>query len=113
MLLKTRARGSKIEISLYLMLIPALVLVLTYAYVPLFGLVIAFEKYDLARGFFSSKWVGLDNFRYLFTGYRDFPQIIWNTVFIATMKIIARFIAPIVVAILLNEVAKLKFKRTV
>jgi putative aldouronate transport system permease protein len=113
MVLKPPARKRRIEFSLYFMLIPALVLIIIYAYVPLFGLVIAFEKYDLAKGFFGSKWVGMGNFIYLFTGYRDFPGIIWNTVYISVMKILARFIAPIVVAILLNEVARIKFKRTV
>ena len=113
MLLRMPVKRKKIEISLYLMLIPALVLIFIYSYVPLGGLIIAFEKYDLAKGFLGSKWVGLDNFKYLLTGYRTFPSIIFNTVFIAVMKIIVRFIAPIVVAILLNEVTKIKFKRTI
>jgi putative aldouronate transport system permease protein len=113
MQMRLPSRKRKISYSLYLMLIPALVLIFIYAYVPLAGLVVAFKRYDLASGILGSPWVGLFNFKFLFIGFRDLPQIIWNTVFIAGMKIIARFFVPIIVAILLNEVAKVKFKRTV
>lgn len=106
-------RKRKADIVLYLMLVPALVLVLVYSYGPLGGLVIAFERYDIAKGFFKSQWVGFDNFQYLFFGYREFGRVIWNTLYISIMKMAARFIMPIVVAILINEVSRLKFKRTV
>lgn len=109
-LLKNRR---KIDISLYLMLIPALVLVLIYSYGPLGGLVIAFQRFDIAKGILGSKWIGLDNFTYLIFKYPDFTKIMWNTVYISLMKMIAGFIAPIVVSIMLNEINKVKFKRSV
>lgn len=103
----------KIDISLYFMLIPALILVFIYAYGPLGGLVIAFQRFNIAKGILGSEWIGLDNFKYLLFKYPDFSKIIWNTVFISLMKLAAGFIAPIVVSILLNEVRKTSFKRSV
>jgi putative aldouronate transport system permease protein len=103
----------KVDLSLYIMLIPALILVLIYSYGPLGGLVIAFKRYDIAEGILKSPWVGLDNFNYLLFRYPDFRKIIWNTVFISVMKLVAGFIAPVVISILLNEVRNVRYKRTV
>ncbi|AZN43561.1 ABC transporter permease [Paenibacillus albus] len=94
------------------MILPGLILVLIYSYGPMFGLLIAFEKYVPAKGMMGSKWVGLDNFRYVIE-MPESAQIIWNTVLIAIMKIIAGLIAPIITALLLNEVRKEVFKRGV
>lgn len=99
--------------SLYFMLIPAIIIVLIYCYGPLGGLQIAFKRFELAKGVFASEWVGFDNFVYLFTAYPNFFQIIVNTVYISALKLIFRFVVPIVVAILLNEVVSTKFKRTI
>jgi putative aldouronate transport system permease protein len=111
MQIRLPTKRKKVEYALYLMLVPALVLVFIYSYIPLAGLVVAFKQYDLASGIMGSKWAGLANFKYLLTGYKDLPVILWNTVFIACMKIIARFFVPIIVAILLNEVARLRYKK--
>ncbi|WP_371262888.1 ABC transporter permease [Paenibacillus sp. OV219] len=94
------------------MILPGLILILIYSYGPMFGLLIAFEKYVPAKGIMGSKWVGLDNFRYVLE-MPESTQIIWNTVLIAIMKIIAGLIAPIITALLLNEVRKEVFKRGV
>ena len=100
----TAATGSKrkIDISLYIMLVPALILVMIYAYGPICGLVIAFKRYDIATGIIDSPWIGLDNFKTLIFKYVDFKKVLFNTVFIAGMKLIAGFFTPIVVSILLN-----------
>jgi putative aldouronate transport system permease protein len=103
----------KVDLSLYIMLIPALVLVLIYSYGPLGGLIIAFKRYDIAEGILKSPWVGLEHFNYLLFRYPDFRKIIWNTVFISVMKLVAGFIAPVVISILLNEVRNVRYKRTV
>lgn len=95
------------------MLIPAFILVGIYSYGPLFGLQIAFKDFDLAKGIIGSPWVGLDNFKYIFTSYPNFGQVVFNTVYISAIKLVFRFLVPIVVAILLNEVGKVRFKRTV
>lgn len=96
----------------HVLLLPALVLVFLFQYVPLFGAVIAFQDYEPWLGIKGSPWVGFEHFRYLFT-YPDGKQIIWNTLIIAGFKLIANLIVPIVFALLLNEVRKTFFKRFV
>ncbi|GHU78002.1 protein LplB [Clostridia bacterium] len=97
---------------LYVMLVPALVLVLIYSYGPLFGLSLAFKDYDIARGIMRSPWVGFAKFRYLFKN-PNFKRVISNTITLSMMKLACRFVIPVTVAILLNEVRSLSFKRTV
>lgn len=95
---------------LHLMLLPAVLLTLLFAYVPMGGIIIAFQDFKPWLGFTGSKWVGWDNFRFMFE-YPDSVQVIWNTVLIASMKIVAGLLAPVVFAILLNEVRNSTFKR--
>jgi putative aldouronate transport system permease protein len=85
------------------MVLPALLLVLVFSYGPIAGLVIAFQKYSIVKGIRGSDWIGWDNFRYVFAlpGTID---VVWNTVFIAFLKIVAGLFAPIVTALLLNEI---------
>ncbi|WP_125666787.1 ABC transporter permease [Paenibacillus baekrokdamisoli] len=92
------------------MLLPGLIIVLIYSYGPMFGIVIAFQKYIPAKGFFDSKWIGLANFKY-FWSLPDTLQVFKNTIFIALMKIITGLIAPITIALLLNEVMHRYVKR--
>ncbi|RAV09214.1 ABC transporter permease [Paenibacillus contaminans] len=94
------------------MILPGFIIVFIYAYVPMVGIVMAFQDYNPVDGMFGSRWVGLDNFRYIFS-LPDTVQVIWNTVFIATLKIIAGLIAPIVTALLIHEIGKQFFKRIV
>lgn len=96
----------------HLMIIPGLILVLIYCYVPMFGLVIAFEKYIPAKGIFNSKWIGLDNFRYILT-VPDTYKIIFNTSYIAVMKVVANLFVPIGIALMLNEIRNKRFKRSI
>ncbi|BBH18717.1 sugar ABC transporter permease [Paenibacillus baekrokdamisoli] len=97
---------------LHLMLLPGLILVLVYSYGPMLGIVIAFQKFMPAKGVFDSKWAGLDNFRYVLE-LPDSSRVLWNTVIIAFLKIVIGFIVPIIVALLLNEVRKEVFKRSI
>ena len=96
----------------HLMLLPGVILVLVFSYGPMVGIVIAFQKYNPALGFFRSPWVGLGNFRYLAL-LPDTLQVLWNTVFIAFLKIVAGFGVPVVIALLLNESRSQGFKRTI
>lgn len=97
------ARGKRSnEIHYILMLLPGLVLLLLFQFLPLLGSVMAFQKFIPARGILHSQWVGLANFAYMFR-IPDARQVFANTVFIASMKLIALFIASIVFALLLNE----------
>lgn len=99
------------NIPLHLMIWPGLLLVLIYAYGPMLGLVIAFQKFTPAFGFFRSKWVGWDNFEYVMA-LPDFKRVIWNTIVISFMKIMANLVVPITIALLLNEIRREKFKRS-
>lgn len=106
----------KSEIPLHLMILPAVIIVFIFRYIPLGGLIISFEKFDIVNfaenGLFGSKWIGLDNFKFVF-GMPEFPQVMWNTIYIAFMKAVAGFIAPIVLALLLNELRVKWFKRSI
>jgi putative aldouronate transport system permease protein len=100
------------QIPLHIMVIPGVVLMFIFHYLPMFGIIMAFQKFVPAKGFFKSKWVGLDNFQYVFN-LPNVGSVIWNTVFISIMKIIAGLIVPIVFALLLNEIRRDFYKRTV
>jgi putative aldouronate transport system permease protein len=102
----------KAQMPLHLMLIPGLIAILIFQYYPMAGIVIAFQKYMPTQGLFHSKWIGLDNFRYVME-LPDFYRVLWNTIYIALMKIIVGLIVPIVIAILLNEIRKNAVKRIV
>ena len=93
------------------MLLPAVVLVAIYSYGSMVGTVIAFQKFNPTKGFFGSPWVGLDNFRNLFT-MPTIGQVIYNTVFISLCKMIGGIVVPVVFALLLNEVSRVSVKRT-
>lgn len=100
------------ELPLHLMLLPALVFLAVFSYWPMVGIIIAFQKFYPTKGFFGSEWVGLQNFLYVYH-LPDMLQILYNTVFIAVMKIAAGLVVPIAVALLLNEMARERIKRTV
>lgn len=93
----------------HLMLLPGIILILIFSYIPLYGLIIAFEKYNPGLGF-SSKWIGVDNFKYVFS-QPNFIRTIWNTFYIAFFKLIGGIIVPVTFALLLNEVLHDKLKR--
>jgi len=103
----------KSEWPLHLMLLPAIILLIIFAYLPMVGIVMAFQDFVPSggiKGFFTSEWVGLDNFKYVF-GMKDFTQVLKNTLVIAIMKIIAGIIVPLILALLLNEVKNRHFKK--
>jgi len=100
------------ELPLHAMLLPGVILTFIFSYIPIAGIVIAFQKFVPAKGVFESKWIGLDNFTYVFN-LPNFGSVLWNTVFIAVMKIVAGLVVPIVIALLLNEVIGKYFKRVI
>ncbi|MDQ6417952.1 ABC transporter permease subunit [Paenibacillus sp. LHD-117] len=102
----------KRELPLHAMALPSVLLILIYSYIPMVGIIIAFQKFTPAKGFFGSKWVGLQNFAYVME-LPDTFQVLWNTIIIAGMKIIAGLIVPIVIALMLNEIRKSAIKRGV
>ncbi len=100
------------EIPLFVMLAPAVVLVLIYSYTPMVGIVMAFQRVLPGKGIFGSPWVGLDNFKFVLE-MPTISQVVWNTVRIAGLKAIAGVIVPVTVALMLNDVTSRLFKRTV
>lgn len=97
---------------LYLMIVPGIVYYLIFKYVPLAGSVIAFQNYQIFKGMLGSSWVGLDNFKFIFT-YQDFYHVLRNTATIALYHLLFGFPAPIILALLFNEVRLMLFKRVV
>lgn len=97
---------------LHLMLVPAVMLTIIFAYLPMGGAVMAFQDFKPWLGFGGSPWVGLKNFEKLFE-QRDSVQVMWNTLIIAFWKIVAGLFAPFAFALLLNEVRNSLFKRSV
>lgn len=112
--MRTNTKRAKLinEIPLHAMLIPGIIIVLIYSYLPMIGNIIAFENYNPGNGFLGSAWVGFDNFKYILS-LPDLYRVIWNTVFIALMKIIAMLITPIVFTLLLNEMMNRFIKRSI
>lgn len=101
------------ELPLHLMLLPAIFLVFMFSYVPMAGMIIAFQKFVPARGLFGNqRWIGLANFRYLLA-MPNSMQVLKNTIVIASLKILFNLLVPISVAILLNEVQSSSFRRTI
>lgn len=98
--------------ALYVFLIPAVVYLLIFAYAPMYGVQIAFRDYTFANGILGSKWVGMKWFE-LFFNSPLFLRVISNTIIISLYSLIAGFPIPIFLAILLNNIPSLKFKRLV
>ena len=96
----------------YLMALPVVAYYLIFHYGAMWGLIIAFKDYVPRKGIFGSKWVGLVNFQD-FIAIRSFPQIVFNTLIINFYQLVFSFPAPILLALLLNEIRNNKFKRTV
>jgi putative aldouronate transport system permease protein len=94
------------------MMLPGLLFFLIYRYLPMYGVVIAFQRFRLARGISGSTWIGLENFINFFTS-RFFPMVMGNTLVISFLKLLLGFPAPIILALMLNEIRVLGFKRTV
>ncbi|RXZ82632.1 sugar ABC transporter permease [Paenibacillaceae bacterium] len=98
--------------QLHLFLLPSVLLLLIYSYVPLFGVVIAFQNFKPYKGLFHSDWVGLAHFRTMFADEMVIG-IITNTLVIALGKMILGWIVPLIFALLLNEIRKVLIKRTI
>ncbi|BFT70766.1 MULTISPECIES: sugar ABC transporter permease [Paenibacillus] len=93
------------DFPLHLMLVPGVILTLIYAYGPMAGIIMAFQNFEPLSGFFKSKWVGFDNFTYVFH-LPDFNQVLWNTLLISIFKMILFLLVPLILALLLNEITK-------
>lgn len=88
---------------LLLLLVPSMIFFIIFHYVPLYGVTIAFKDYQIKQGILGSPWVGLEHFRRLFA-MESFWQVFKNTIVISAWKFIFGFPAPIIFAVLLNEI---------
>lgn len=98
--------------DLYLMLIPAMIFYILFKYAPMYGILIAFEKYNLFEGVFKSQWIGLSVFKDVMS-QKTFWHILVNTLRLNLMSLVFAFPAPIILALLINEIANEKFKKFV
>lgn len=89
----------------WIMLLPALIWMLLFQIFPMFGIVMAFQDFDPGKGFLNSKFVGLANFKYMFS-LSAVRNVLLNTILISIGKIIGNIIVPLVFALLLNEVRR-------
>jgi len=97
---------------LYLMMVPVLAYYFTFHYAPMYGAIIAFKEYTPMKGILGSDWVGLDQFKAFFGSYY-FWRILKNTVLISLYSLCFEFPAPILLAILINELTNKRFQRFV
>ena len=98
--------------TFYFMMIPGLVYIIMFRYMPIIGAHIAFKDYKIFKGIWGSPWCGIDNFIRIFQS-ANFFQIMGNTLIISLYKIIIGFPVPIILAMMLNEVSNIAFKKTV
>lgn len=96
----------------HIMILPSLIFLLVFAYLPLGGIVMAFQDFKPWLGIGGSAWVGWDNFKYLFER-QDSVEVIMNTLIIASLKIVFNLAAPFTFAIFLNEIRQRFFKSAV
>ncbi|MBW7453566.1 ABC transporter permease subunit, partial [Paenibacillus sepulcri] len=97
---------------LYILALPGILYFLIFKYVPMGGILIAFQDYSPYQGFLHSKWVGFENFERFFLG-SEFWNLFRNTMMISLLNLVFFFPVPIIVSLLLNEVRSRKFKSTI
>ena len=98
------------QLVLQSMVWPGLIALFIFAYLPMAGLVMVFQDYDIIKGFFASPWVGFKHFRDFFTN-PQFPVLMKNTLILSFAKILFGFPAPIILALMFNEITQKATKR--
>ncbi|UKS28918.1 ABC transporter permease subunit [Paenibacillus sp. HWE-109] len=105
-------KGIRRNWELYLLILPALVYVIVFDYIPMYGVQIAFKDFNAVQGIWGSPWVGLQHFERFFQGYY-FQRLLTNTVLISVYYLIISFPLSIMFALLINEIRQVMFKKTV
>lgn len=101
----------KQEWQIYVMLLPTIIWFLVFLYKPMYGLQIAFKDYSIFRGVAGSPWVGWEHFETLFTN-DQFKRAVSNTIKISALNLLFGFPAPIILALMFNEILHASYKRT-
>lgn len=109
---KKRNTYLKDNYELYLMLIPAALVYIIFKYIPMYGILMAFQDYNLFSGVFHSQWVGLEVFKEVLS-QRTFWRVLTNTLRLNVITLAFGFPAPIIFALLLNEIGRNRFKKVV
>ena len=105
-------KDMKKNYSIYLLLLPVLVYYILFNYAPMYGAIIAFKRYSPAMGIMGSEWVGWHYFKQFLTS-PYFARVMKNTIILSVYSVIYCFPTPIILALMLNEVRKSWFKRSV
>lgn len=95
--------------QLYLLILPAIVSVFIFHYIPIYGVQIAFKNFRSSKGILGSEWVGFRHFA-RFLAYPDFWKILWNTVHIS-LYALATFPCPVILALMMNELSSERYKK--
>lgn len=111
-LAKTKRRSLSINGALYLLLLPSIIYLLVFAYLPIYGITIAFKDFSANAGILGSPWVGLKHFRRFFELYTS-KQLIVNTIMISLYSLVAGFPIPIIFALFLNQMRHKRYKKLV
>ena len=98
--------------GLYVFLIPALVYLFIFLYGPMYGILIAFKNYNMAKGVWGSDWVGIYNFKRFFKGY-NFWSTLWNTVSLSLYFLLATLPLPVILGLMFNNIRNGLFKKGV
>lgn len=96
---------------LFLLLAPVMIWYAVFAYAPMYGIQLAFKDFKIMEGIWGSPWVGFKHFEFLFFQSPDFLRILKNTIVISFLHILFGFPAPIILALLINEIRSGKFKK--
>lgn len=108
-LLKATLTEVKKHYQIYVLLIPTLIYVFVYNYIPMYGVQIAFRDYSPKKGILESTWVGLKYFVKFFESYR-FEQLLGNTLILSLMTLVISFPIPIIIALMINQVRSKKIQ---
>ncbi len=109
---KSKWRAILRNYELYIFLLPALAYIAVFMYAPMYGVLMAFKDYNMAKGVMASPWVGLENFRRFFAGY-NFWTTLWNTLALSLYYLAATLPLPIVLALIFNNIRTGIFKKSV
>lgn len=96
----------------YILMLPCIIYFIIFRYVPIYGVIIAFKDYRIKSGIIGSPWVGLDNFKMIFSG-TTFLTVFWNTIILNFYKLLFGFPAPIILALILNEIKNIRYKKAI
>ncbi|WMJ89053.1 ABC transporter permease [Anaerocolumna sp. MB42-C2] len=112
---KNKTHTFKKQLPLQLFVLAGILYLIIFSFIPMFGLIMGFKKYDIimgVKGIFTSEWVGFKYFKEFFNDY-NFSRLVRNTIAISVLKMIFTFPFPILFAIMLNEIKTLGFKKAV